>query len=365
MRQHKGLITTNFYYTFDGKEGRGNPFLSDTPKKTEMSRIKKVCILVPKGAATITCIDGSYFMFNKVNAFLESMGKAQAFEVKLIGITTDPHVYDRLFTVIPDLSISDKYNPDLIIIPPVNGEWEKIIEINKDFFPWLNAQHKAGAEIASLCVGTFLLASTGLLNGKTCATHWFAANDFRKMFPEINLVSEKIITDENGIYSSGGANSFWNLLLYIVEKYVGREVMLLCAKMYEIEIDRGSQASFSIFTGQKDHLDEPVKKAQEFIENHFQDKLTVEQLADMFALGRRSLERRFKKATNNTVVEYIQRVKIEAAKKSFETSRKNINEVMYDVGYTDTKAFRTTFKKISGLSPIEYRNRYNKEAAAA
>ena len=278
------------------------------------------------------------------------MGKAALFHVKLVGMTKEPQVYEGLFTVIPDVSIHDSYKPDLIIIPPVNGDWEKVVSMNKDFFPWINKQHARGAEVASLCVGTFLLASTGLLNGKNCSTHWFAANDFRRMFPEVNLISEKIITDENGIYSSGGANSFWNLLLHIIEKYAGREMMLLCAKMYEIEIDRGNQSSFSIFTGQKDHLDEPVKKAQEFIEKHFQDKLTVEQLADMFALGRRSLERRFKKATHNTVVEYIQRVKVEAAKKSFESSRKNINEVMYDVGYTDTKAFRTTFKKIAGLS---------------
>ncbi len=327
--------------------------------------MKNISILVPRGTVTLTCIEGPFFMFNKVNDFLISRGKNPLFNVKLIGITKEPQVYQGLFTVLPDLDINDSHKHDLIIIPPVNGEWEKIIAMNNEFFPWITAQHQKGTEVASLCVGTFLLASTGLLNGKSCATHWVAANDFRKMFPDVNLVSEKIITDENGIYSSGGANSFWNLLLYIIEKYAGREIMLLCAKLYEIEIDRGSQASFSIFTGQKDHLDEPVKKAQEFIESHFQDKLTVEQLADMFALGRRSLERRFKKATNNTVVEYIQRVKIEAAKKSFETSRKNINEVMYDVGYTDTKAFRTTFKKISGLSPVEYRNRYNKEAIAA
>lgn len=328
-------------------------------------KTKNVSIIVPKGPLTLTCLQGTHFLFTKVNEFLVSTGRAPFFNVKLVGLRKESHVFDGLFTVLPDLSIEDNYQSDLVIIPPVNGDWNKIVQMNKDFFPWLTAQRKGGAEIASLCVGAFLLASTGMLDGKTCATHWYAANDFRKMFPETNLVSEKIITDEGGIYSSGGANSFWNLLLYIVEKYVGRDIMLFCAKMYEIEIDRGSQASFSIFTGQKDHLDEPVKKAQEFIENNFQDKLTVEQLADMFALGRRSLERRFKKATNNTVVEYIQRVKIEAAKKSFETSRKNINEVMYDVGYTDTKAFRTTFKKIAGLSPVEYKNRYNKEVIAA
>jgi transcriptional regulator GlxA family with amidase domain len=182
------------------------------------------------------------------------------------------------------------------------------------------------------------------------------------MFPAVELAGDKIITDDSGIYTSGGANSFWNLLIYILEKYAGREMAVMSAKYYQIEIDRYSQSAFTMFSGQKTHGDEPVIKAQEFIENNFQDKLSVEQLADMFAIGRRSLERRFKKATNNTVVEYIQRVKIEAAKKSFETSRKNVNEVMFAVGYTDTKAFRTTFKKISGLSPVEYRNKYNREA---
>jgi transcriptional regulator GlxA family with amidase domain len=324
--------------------------------------MKHVSILVPKGAATLACIEGAFKAFNTANDFLKIRGKEPFFKVELVGLTRNEAVYDKLFRVQPDTTIAELVKTDLIIIPAVNGEWQSVIDANKEFFPWINKQHAAGAEVASLCVGAFLLASTNLLDGKKCSTHWMAENDFRKMFPAIELVSDKVITDEQGVYSSGGACSFWNLLLYIIEKYTNRELAVMLSKYYEIEIDRYTQSRFIIFTGQKEHEDEPVRKAQEFIENNFQDKLSVEQLADMFAIGRRSLERRFKKATSNTVVEYIQRVKIEAAKKSFETSRKNINEVMYDVGYTDTKAFRTTFKKISGLSPIEYRNKYNKEA---
>ena len=185
------------------------------------------------------------------------------------------------------------------------------------------------------------------------------------LFPEVNLVDDKIITEEDGIYTSGGAYSFLNLLMYIIEKYAGRDVAILIAKIFMIDIDKISQSPFIIFKGQKTHDDEPIKKAQEFIENNFDEKITVDQLASMFALGRRNMERRFKKATANTVMEYIQRVKIEAAKKNFESSRKNVNEVMYDVGYTDTKAFRNTFKKFTGLSPVDYRNKYNKEVLLA
>lgn len=326
--------------------------------------MKHVSILVPKGAVALACIEGSFKAFNIVNDFLGGLGKPPAFKVQLVGLDHETQVYDTLFRVQPDYSIKDNFKSDLIIIPAVNGEWSKVIEMNKDFFPWVRQQHEAGAEVASLCVGAFLLAATGLVDGKKCSTHWLGANDFQKMFPSVELMPDKIITDECGVYSSGGAISFWNLILYIIEKYTNREMAITLAKYYEIEIDRYNQSTFIMFKGQKEHDDEEVKKAQEFIESNFMDRLSVEQLAEMFALGRRSLERRFKKATNNTIIEYIQRVKIEAAKKSFETSRKNISEVMYDVGYTDTKAFRTTFKKISGLSPIEYRNKYSKDAVA-
>jgi transcriptional regulator GlxA family with amidase domain len=191
-----------------------------------------------------------------------------------------------------------------------------------------------------------------------------AANEFVKMFPEVNLVTEKIITDEQGIYSSGGAFSYLNLILYLVEKYAGRDIAVLCAKVFAIEIERNNQSSFMIFQGQKDHEDEAIKKAQSYIEKNFHERIMVDEIASEVALSRRNLERRFKKATANSVVEYIQRVKIEAAKMSLEKKQENVNEVMYKVGYSDTKAFRSTFKKITGLSPVQYRNKYYREVLA-
>lgn len=323
--------------------------------------MKHISILVPRGAVALSCIEGPFILFNKANEFLTRMGKDPLFVVQLVGLNKDPQVYDRFFSVTPDVSLAAVSKTDLIIIPAVNGEMSSVIDLNKDFLPWITQQYKNGSEVASLCIGSFILASTGLLNGKKCSTHWIAADDFRKLFPEVELVSEKIITDENGIYSSGGANSFWNLLLHLLEKYTNRELAVLFSKYYEIEIDRYSQSQFIMFKGQSEHHDETIKKTQEFIENNYHEKITIDQLASMFALGRRNLERRFKKATSNSVIEYMQRVKIEAAKKRLESSLENVNEVMYKVGYSDTKAFRTTFKKITGLSPIQYRAKYNRE----
>ena len=323
--------------------------------------MKHISILVPKGAI-LGSLEGSRQLFTQVNQICKAKGEPPLFEVQLVGLSRATLLSGGLFTVNTDVVLEEVKKTDLIIIPAVEGDIEQALERNRDFIPWIREQYQNGAEVASLCVGAFILASTGLLKGKTCATHWMAANEFRTMFPEVNLVTERIITDEQGIYSSGGAFSYMNLILYLIEKYAGRDMAVLSAKVFAIEIERDNQLSFTIFQGQKGHEDEPVKKAQEFIEHHFEDKITVDQLASRFALSRRSLERRFKKATCNTVTEYIQRVKIEAAKKSFETTRKNVNEIMYDVGYSDIKAFRTTFKKITGLPPIEYRNKYNKEA---
>ncbi len=319
--------------------------------------------MIPKGAI-LGSLEGSRQLFSQVNEFLKAEGAPPLFKVQLVGLSMETPVSGGLFTVNASVLLEEVKKTDLIIIPAIDGDLQKAIEENKDFIPWIIQQYKNGAEVASLCLGAFLLAATGLLNGRQCATHWMAANAFRQMFPEVNLVTEKIITEEHGIYSSGGAFSYLNLILHLIEKYAGHDMAVLSAKIFAIEIERTSQSSFMIFQGQKEHRDDEVKKVQEFIEANFKDKLTVEQLADMFGIGRRSFERRFKKATSNTVVEYIQRVKVEVSKKSFETSRKNINEVMFEVGYSDTKAFRDVFKKITGLTPLDYRNKYNKEAVA-
>lgn len=324
--------------------------------------MKNVSILVPE-TAVIEAVADPHYMFKAVNQFLLASGNEPLFNVQLVAINKEVKLENSLFTVHIDKQLKDVKQTDLVFIPAISGDLATALELNKELVPWIIEQYNKGAELASLCIGAFLLASTGLLNGKKCSSHWNSANEFRQMFPQVELVDGSIITEENGIYSSGGANSYWNLLLYLVEKYTDRDTAILASKYFAVDIDRESQSAFMLFQGQKNHDDEAVLMVQEFIEANYADKISVDMLADKFALGRRSFERRFKKATGNSVVAYLQRVKIEAAKRSFESSRKNINEVMFAVGYTDTKAFRTVFKKITGLTPIEYRNKYNKQVA--
>lgn len=322
--------------------------------------MKHISILVPNSAILGT-IEGPRLVFSEVNDLMVRREMPSLFKVQLVGLSREVPVVNGTYNITTDAVIDDVAKTDLIIIPALDGDLSKALESNLDFIPWIKEQYNKGTEVASLCIGAFLLAATGLVNGRKCTTHWMAAAEFRRMFPEVNLMEDKIITDEHGIYSSGGAFSYLKLILYLIEKYAGREIAVFSSKAFLIDIESNGQSPFIIFNGQKEHDDDEIRNAQEFIEKNFQEKITVDQLASRFAIGRRNFERRFKKATSNTVAEYIQRVKIEAAKKSFETGRKNINETMYDVGYFDVKAFRTVFRKITGLSPIEYRNKYNKE----
>ena len=324
--------------------------------------MKHIAILVPR-RAILGSLEGTRQLFTQVNQFFLQQGGDPVFDVQLVGLEMETPVAGHHYTVHSDILLKDLTKTDLIVIPAVDGDLQEAISINRDFVPWITRQYQQGAEVASLCMGAFILAETGLLKGRKCATHWLAASEFRRMFPDVDLVTEKIITDEAGIYSSGGAFSYLNLILHLIEKHVSRDIAILSAKVFAIEMDRKTQSPFIMFNGQKQHEDEPIRKAQEFIEQNVTEKITIEELALRFAIGRRHFERRFKKATNNTPVEYIQRVRVEMAKKRLENSSMNISEVVYEVGYSDLKTFRSVFKKITGLSPIDYRNKYNVEGS--
>ena len=325
--------------------------------------MKKVSILVPESSVMQAIADPQY-LFSAANQFLLSVGKSPLFEVELVGVKKQIKLNNGMFSVHTNRLLKEVDKTDLVFIPALFGDMTSAIAKNKTVVPWIVDQYRKGAEVASLCVGAFLLASTGLLNGKKCSTHWGYQSEFREMYPDVEVVEGGIVTEEERIYSSGGAHSYWNLLLYLLEKYTDRETAILASKYFAIDIDRDSQSAFAMFKGQKSHKDKEILKAQEYIEKNIHEKISTDELAKISAIGRRTFERRFKDATNNSVLEYIQRIKIEAAKGQFETSRKNINEVMYDVGYTDTKAFRDLFKKLTGLTPVEYRNKYNKIAVA-
>lgn len=327
--------------------------------------MKRLTIILPDGQSnlsTIACIVGAYEIFHAANAYFKRAGKSEVFKVQLAGAAKEEVFDSGLVTMKPQIQIGEINKTDLILIPSLDRGFQKFSEGNQLIIKWIAKRYNDGAEVASMCTGAFMLASTGLLNGKQCSTHWSAVAPFRDLFPSVHIQPENLITDHEGIYTNGGGYSFLNLAIYLVEKYYDRETAIYCSKIFQIEIDRPSQSAFIIFKGQKGHGDEAIKKAQDFIESHLDEKISMQDLASMLAIGRRNFDRRFIKATGNTPVQYLHRAKVEAAKKLFETTRKTINEVMYEVGYADMKAFRDLFRKITGTTPIEYKHKYNKEA---
>ena len=330
--------------------------------------MKHLSIIVPEGDFILDTIVGTLNLFKMANSYSNRIGKTRedVFEIDLVGLTKTPITCHQYFQVQATKTIDEVQKTDLVIISSITGNIELAIEKNQDFIDWIKRQRiENDAAVASLCRSAFLLAETGLLNGKSCATHWAVHQKFENKYAKINLLPNNIISEDNGIYSSGGAYSFLNVIIYLIERYYGRETAIWCSKMAEIDFDRVNQNQFVIFNGQKDHNDETIKDIQSFIEENFEEKISVEGLAKKFAISNRNFVRRFKKATHNTPSEYIQRVKVEVAKKSFESSALNINQVMYNVGYIDEKAFRKTFKKYTGLSPLEYRSKFNREMAFA
>jgi len=319
--------------------------------------MKHISILVLEDA-TMSSIDSSYQILTRINDFLRYQGKEPFYTIEMVGLQANTTLSKGLYSIHANKTIAEINQTDVIVIPLICGDFSQTFAKNKPYANWLLSQYQKGAEIVCLCVGSFFLASTGLLNGKKCAIHWAARNEFVGMFPEIHIIDDNIITDENRIYTCGGGYSYLNLLLYVIEKHLGREMSILASKMFEIDIERKNQQPFIIFVGQKKHGDAQVLQAQEYIEKNPEALYTIDELCTKLAVGRRTFERRFKKCTGNSIAEYIQRVKVEYAKKQLESGNKNINEIIYEVGYNDTDAFRRVFKKHTDLSLADYRKKY-------
>lgn len=324
--------------------------------------MKKIAFIIPKGNIMPSTVLGPYMVFKETSDYLlKTRGKA-AFDIKIYGSESSKKLYGGLFSIQPNGHFLEADDLDIVLLPAIFGIMEEYLKDNEELIGWLKLQYEEKqTELASLCSGTFLTAATGLLEKKKCTTHWAFEEDFKRIFPNVKLLSEFIIMEDSGIYSSGGAFSSLNLVLYLIEKFCGKQAADWATRFFEIDIDRHSQKPFMIFNQQKNHDDERIKNAQEYIEKHYSnDKIRVQDIANEFAFSRRNFVRRFKNATYITPIEYIQRVRVEAAKKMLEGSDKSISQIIGEVGYNDSKTFREVFNKYTGFSPSRYRARYQR-----
>jgi transcriptional regulator GlxA family with amidase domain len=266
----------------------------------------------------------------------------------------------------PDASIATARKPDLILIPPpgLGDSIKESLMANRGFIPWIKACNSNGARVVSLCTGSFLLAETGLLNGRTATTHWLCASLFRKMFPKVNLQPERLIVDEGNIITSGAAMSFQDVMLYLIELYCGREAAILTAKILLVDVGRQAQLPFTIFSTQRTHDDRQILRVQGLMESESHRKMTMKYLAKSGGMSMRNFDRRFRNATGESPSSYMQKVRIEKAKRLLETSTYTVDEIMSKVGYEDSRSFHRLFRAFTALSPKGYRSKYGMRASS-
>lgn len=326
-------------------------------------RVKRIAIPIYDGVLASSVIGPFDMLVKAAVAHQQLPGNeymAPAFEVVVVSPDGKPVMASGGMPVMAHASMAEVSDFDLVLItapsPEVLPQLPAICQI---WVPWIMQQFYKGADLASMCLGAFILASTGLLDGKRATTHWMASDQFRELFPTVELLSEKIIVDEGRVCTCGGATSFTNLMLYLIEKNLGKETAITISKIFLVDPNKLGQNSYEIFGPQKQHANTEIRRAQEYIEQNLAEKLSVEELADLVSMTRRTFIRKFKGSTGNTPIEYIQRVRIEAAKRSFELRDETIEQVVLAVGYEDVPSFRKVFKRFTGITPQEYRRRYS------
>lgn len=322
--------------------------------------MKKVAILAVERATSFS-IMGSLDMLIKVNEIGRKNPEATLlFDPRLVS------VQDRLVKSSSghpfycDKTIRDPEKYDLILIPSCDGDIIEIVANNTTLISWLQEQHQKEVHIASMCTGAFILAKTGLLEGKAATTHWAYMDLFHQLHPDVSLKVMENIVDNGTLICGGGGTSFIQLIMYLIEKYYGHELAVLCSKIMLADMDKMPQSSYSIFTGYKQHQDGSILKVQEYIEASYRESISIAAMADHAALSERTLNRRFKAVTGITPIDYIQKVRVEAAKKLLEESNRTVSAIMEAVGYNDLGNFRSVFQKQTGTTMKEYRKKFQR-----
>lgn len=254
---------------------------------------------------------------------------------------------------------------DLVIVPALDPDVLAHLAENRSAVGFVQRAFERGTDVASICTGAFVLAEAGLLDGRQCATHWAFQELLAQRYPRAEVQPEAIVVDHGRIVTSGGATSFLTLTLFLVERVLGAEVARQASKMFLVDVNKPAQGAYAMFSPQKAHSDQGVLAAQRAIEARLAPPPSVEDLAKLAGASVRTFARRFEKATGNTPREYIQRVRIEAAKRALERTTDHVGEIAQRVGYADVVAFRRLFLERTGLTPSEYRERYGQRVTPA
>ena len=308
------------------------------------------------GAIDLFCIANAYWHYDN------NEPQQDLFRWRLVSRGKKPIRSSSGIRLEADLALEEAVGADVVIVPGL--QYQSLQHLQQSFADaddihrWLNLQKSRGTNIAANCSGTFLLAASGLLQGHRATTAWWLAEPFRKQFPEVELCLDQIVVEDRGIYTAGATTAYQNLCLELLKELGGQELMMACARLLLVDINRQSQIPYSSLQMVRRHHDPMITAAQEWIERQLSSPISLERLADRFAVSRRTFIRRFKSATGTTPAAYIQNMRLEAAKRLLESSHLTVEAIVEKVGYSDSSSFRRLFDREVGLSPRAYRERF-------
>jgi transcriptional regulator GlxA family with amidase domain len=318
----------------------------------------KIGILAYDGC-TASMVVGVIDILSFANSQRKSGKENDLFEVEIVSETGEAANGFSNFPINAQRSIRTKFQYDLIYVPGFVGNLEELLPNQAKLINWLKRQHKKGVILSAACNGNFLLAEAGVLNGKKATTHWSLINIFRKRYKEIMLEPEKIIIDNGSVLSAAGVTAYFNLALFLIERYGSKELALTSAKVFLVDSGRKIQTPYQMYQVSKNHGDEEIVTIQDWLETNFDEDITLERMMEVCNLGKKTLMRRFKKVTGETPLIYLQKLRIENAKRLLESKRVPFNEITWKVGYNDVSSFHKVFKSQTGLTPLEYRSKFS------
>jgi len=338
--------------------------------------MKSVAVLFLKGGCASTAIQPME-IFASAGVFwnlLNGEREAPYFSVSTATADGEAARTDGRLSITPQCSFAGLDPPDLVFVPAGGLEFEvlsrdgydidAVIERNAEVVAWLKRWAAAGTQVAAVCSGVALLAATGLLDGKRGTVHWGLADKYRQRFPEVDWREEYLVVDSGDVYCGGGINAAADLSLYLVEKFCGRQVAVQTAKALLIEMPRTWQNAFTHFSLRMAHDDEPILRAQAWLQRHFAEDVRLEAVAADVGMSGRNFARRFKDATGESPLAYLHSLRVAMAKRLLETRPSTIQEIAEEVGYVDLIFFRNLFKRHTGLTPNTYRRRFGEAAQA-
>ena len=312
-----------------------------------------------------TSVTGPMDMFNIANTLwhrLEGNAAEPLFDIKLVSLDGQEVCCSSGVVLRPSCSLGELTHCDFLLVGAYHYAYAKgltqFLENQKASFPHFKRLYENGSQIGGYCSATFVLAASGLLDGKTATTSWWLKKRFVEQFKSIELSMDDLVVEQEGIWTAGATTSYLDLCLKLIERMAGQQIAMMVSKVMLLDINRPNQLPFIAMPKIIEHNDEVIANCQEWIQLNFASSINLDELSERSAMSKRNFIRRFKKAVGETPVGYLQRVRVEAAKRYLETTDWNLQQILEKVGYDDVSAFRKVFQRLTSLTPKAYRLKF-------